>query len=161
GIPMDVPYRELATSQRDAVLEGDPDDDFPGVKGFFNWLERKKYKLHVRVFLSRYRGYAECPDCKGTRLRAQARAIKIAGKSITPIGQMPVKEARPFFNALKLKDREAAIAEKVLEEIQQRLRFLDEVALDYLTLDRLPSTLSGGETQRIQLATSLGSHLVG
>jgi len=161
GIPMDVPYRELAASQRDAVLEGDPDDDFPGVKGFFNWLERKKYKLHVRVFLSRYRGYAECPDCKGTRLRAEARAIKIAGKSITEIGQMTVKEARPFFNALKLTDMEAAIAEKVLEEIQQRLRFLDEVGLDYLTLDRLTSTLSGGETQRIQLATSLGSHLVG
>ena len=161
GIPLDVPYRELTKEQREAILEGEPKEDFPGVKGFFNWLERKKYKLHVRVFLSRYRGYAVCPDCHGTRLRAEARAVKIAGKSITEVGQMTVKEARPFFTALKLSEMETVIAEKVLEEIQQRLRFLDEVGLDYLTLDRLTSTLSGGETQRIQLATSLGSHLVG
>jgi excinuclease ABC subunit A len=161
GIPMDVPYRELTAEQREAILDGEPNEDFPGVKGFFSWLERKKYKLHVRVFLSRYRGYAVCPDCRGTRLRAEARAVKIAGRSITEIGQMTVKEARPFFNELKLTEMEAVIAEKVLEEIQQRLRFLDEVGLDYLTLDRLTSTLSGGETQRIQLATSLGSHLVG
>jgi excinuclease ABC subunit A len=117
--------------------------------------------LHVRVFLSRYRGYATCPDCGGTRLRAEARAVKIAGRSITEVCQMTVKEARPFFNALQLTESEAAIVEKVLEEIQQRLRFLDDVGLDYLTLDRLTSTLSGGEAQRIQLATSLGSHLVG
>jgi excinuclease ABC subunit A len=161
GIPFDLPFRELTLAQRNAILDGDRKEDFPGVKGFFGWLERKKYKLHVRVFLSRYRGYATCPDCRGTRLRAEARAVKIAGRSITEVCQMTVKEARPFFNTLQLSPAETTIAEKVLEEIQQRLRFLDEVGLDYLTLDRLTSTLSGGEAQRIQLATSLGSHLVG
>ena len=161
GIPFEVPYRDLTAAQRDAILEGDQKTDFPGVKGFFNWLERKKYKLHVRVFLSRYRGYATCPECNGTRLRVEARAVKIAGRSITEVCQMTVKQARPFFAGLQLSAAETTIADKVLEEIQQRLRFLDEVGLDYLTLDRLTSTLSGGETQRIQLATSLGSNLVG
>jgi len=161
GIPLDVPYRDLTAAQRNAILEGDRSEDFPGVKGFFGWLERKKYRLHVRVFLSRYRGYATCPDCRGTRLRAEARAVRIAGKSITEVCQMTVKEARPFFDGLHLSAGEMVIADKVLEEIQQRLRFLDETGLDYLTLDRLTSTLSGGEAQRIQLATSLGSHLVG
>jgi len=161
GIPFDVPFRELTAAQRNAILDGDKKEDFPGVKGFFAWLERKKYKLHVRVFLSRYRGYATCPDCKGTRLRAEARAVKIAGRSITEVCQMTVKEARPFFAGLQLSPAEMVIADKVLEEIEQRLRFLDEVGLDYLSLDRLTSTLSGGESQRIQLATSLGSHLVG
>jgi excinuclease ABC subunit A len=161
AIPVDIAYRDLTTTQRNAILDGDKKEGYEGVKGFFNWLERKKYKLHVRVFLSRYRGYATCPDCHGTRLRAEARAVKIAGRSITEICQLTVKEARPFFDGLKLTELEAAIAEKILEEIQQRLRFLDEVGLDYLSLDRLTSTLSGGETQRIQLATSLSSRLVG
>jgi excinuclease ABC subunit A len=161
GIPLDVPFRDLTAAQREAIIEGDRKEDFVGVKGFFAWLERKKYKLHVRVFLSRYRGYATCPECNGTRLRVEARAVKIAGRSITEVCQMTVKEARPFFEGLQLSPSETTIAEKVLEEIQQRLRFLDEVGLDYLTLDRLTSTLSGGETQRIQLATSLGSNLVG
>jgi excinuclease ABC subunit A len=161
GIPLDEPFRDLTTAQREAIIEGDRKEDFVGVKGFFAWLERKKYKLHVRVFLSRYRGYATCPECHGTRLRIEARAVKIAGRSITEVCQLTVKEARPFFESLRLSPAETVIAEKVLEEIQQRLRFLDEVGLDYLTLDRLTSTLSGGETQRIQLATSLGSNLVG
>jgi excinuclease ABC subunit A len=160
-ISTDVPFRDLTAAQRDAILDGDKKEDYAGVKGFFSWLERKKYKLHVRVFLSRYRGYAVCPDCHGTRLRAEARAVKIAGRSITEVCQFTVKEARPFFETLLLSPAETTIADKVLEEIQQRLRFLDEVGLDYLTLDRLTSTLSGGEAQRIQLATSLGSHLVG
>ena len=161
GIPVDVAYRDLTITQRNAILDGDKKEGYEGVKGFFNWLERKKYKLHVRVFLSRYRGYATCPDCNGTRLRPEARAVKVAGRSITEVCQMTVKDARPFFDSLKLTELEAAIAEKILEEIQQRLRFLDEVGLDYLSLDRLTSTLSGGETQRIQLATSLSSRLVG
>jgi excinuclease ABC subunit A len=161
GIPVDVPFRDLTPAQRNAVLDGDKKEGYEGVKGFFAWLERKKYKLHVRVFLSRYRGYATCPECNGTRLRAEARAVKIAGKSITEVCQMTVKEARPFFAGLALTESESEIVEKVLEEVQQRLRFLDEVGLDYLSLDRLTSTLSGGESQRIQLATSLGSHLVG
>ena len=131
------------------------------MKGFFAWLERKKYKLYVRVFLSRYRGYALCSECGGTRLRPEARAVRVQEKSITDVCAMTVTEARQFFAQLTLSPERAAIAEKILEEIRQRLRFLDEVGLDYLTLDRLTSTLSGGEAQRIQLATSLGSHLVG
>jgi excinuclease ABC subunit A len=161
GIPIDVPFRDLTPAQRDAIIDGDRKEDYPGVKGFFAWLERKKYKLHVRVFLSRYRGYATCPDCRGTRLRAEARAVKIAGLAITEVCQMTVKDVQPFFDGLKLTEMETAIAEKLVEEVQQRLRFLDEVGLDYVTLDRLTSTLSGGEAQRIQLATSLGSNLVG
>ena len=143
------------------MLEGDPANKYDGVKGFFNWLERKKYKLHVRVFLSRYRGYATCPECGGTRLRAEARAVKITGKAITDLCKLTVKEARRFFAELQLTESQAKVADKILHEIRTRLQFLDEVGLDYLTLDRLTSTLSGGESQRIQLATSLGSHLVG
>ena len=161
GIPTDVAYRSLSAEHRARILDGDPSEGFPGVKGFFAWLERKKYKLYIRVFLSRYRGYATCPDCKGTRLRAEARAVKIQGKAITEVCALSVKEARAFFASLELSEAQARIAEKVLEEIHQRLRFLDEVGLEYLTLDRLTSTLSGGEAQRIQLATSLGSRLVG
>ncbi len=161
GIPLDVPFRQLSAEQRAPILEGDPAAGFPGVKGFFVWLERKKYKLHVRVFLSRYRGYASCPECRGTRLREEARAVRIEGKPITEVCAMTVAVARAFFDNLRLSDALAQIAEKILEEVRQRLRFLDEVGLDYLTLDRLTSTLAGGEAQRIQLATSLGSHLVG
>ena len=161
GIPTNVPWRQLTAEQRRLILEGDPENDFDGVKGFFNWLERKKYKLHVRVFLSRFRGYAMCPECSGTRLRAEARAVRITGKSITELCKLTVKEARRFFLELRLTESQSKIADKILEEIRFRLQFLDEVGLDYLTLDRLTSTLSGGESQRIQLATSLGSHLVG
>ncbi len=161
GIPTNVPWRQLSAEQRRLVLEGDPANKYDGVKGFFNWLERKKYKLHVRVFLSRYRGYATCPECGGTRLRAEARAVKITGKAITDLCKLTVKEARLFFSDLKLTESQAKVADKILHEIRTRLQFLDEVGLDYLTLDRLTSTLSGGESQRIQLATSLGSHLVG
>jgi excinuclease ABC subunit A len=161
GIPTNIPWRQLGAEQRRLILEGDPANKYDGVKGFFNWLERKKYKLHVRVFLSRYRGYATCPECGGTRLRAEARAVKITGKAITDLCKLTVKEARKFFAELKLTESQAKVADKILHEIRTRLQFLDEVGLDYLTLDRLTSTLSGGESQRIQLATSLGSHLVG
>jgi excinuclease ABC subunit A len=161
GIPTNVPWRQLTAEQRRLILEGDPENRYEGVKGFFNWLERKKYKLHVRVFLSRYRGYATCPECGGTRLREEARAVRITGHSVTELCKLTVKEARKFFAELQLKEGQAKVADKILEEIRTRLQFLDEVGLDYLTLDRLTSTLSGGESQRIQLATSLGSHLVG
>jgi excinuclease ABC subunit A len=161
GVPTNVAWRQLTAEQRRLILEGDPENDFEGVKGFFTWLERKKYKLHVRVFLSRYRGYATCPECGGTRLRAEARAVRITGRSITDLCKLTVKDARVFFAELKLTEAQSKIADKILEEIRTRLQFLDEVGLDYLTLERLTSTLSGGESQRIQLATSLGSHLVG
>ena len=161
GIPTNVPWRQLSAEQRRLILEGDPENKYEGVKGFFGWLERKKYKLHVRVFLSRYRGYATCPECGGTRLRAEARAVRITGRSVTDLCKLTVKEARNFFAELQLTESQAKVADKILQEIRTRLQFLDEVGLDYLTLDRLTSTLSGGESQRIQLATSLGSHLVG
>jgi excinuclease ABC subunit A len=161
NIPLDVPFRDLTPAQQDLVIEGEPKSGYHGVNGFFKWLERKKYRLHVRVFLSRYRGYAICPDCHGKRLRVEARAVRLSGKSITEVCAMTVTEARQFVDSLELSAEQAAIAEKILEEIRQRLRFLDEVGLEYLSLDRLSSTLSGGEAQRIQLATSLGSHLVG
>ena len=161
GIPTNVAWRQLSAEHRRLILEGDAGNDYKGVKGFFHWLERKKYKLHVRVFLSRFRGYATCPDCGGARLRAEARAVRVAGKSITEVCRFTVKEARSFFSTLQLSSAHLKIADKILEEIRTRLQFLDEVGLDYLTLDRLTSTLSGGESQRIQLATSLGSHLVG
>ncbi len=161
NIPLDVPFRDLTAAQRDLVIEGESKSGYHGINGFFKWLERKKYRLHVRVFLSRYRGYAICPDCHGTRLRVEARAVRLSGKSITEVCAMTVTEARQFVDSLELSSEQAAIAEKILEEIRQRLRFLDEVGLEYLSLDRLSSTLSGGEAQRIQLATSLGSHLVG
>jgi len=160
-IPVDVPWRQLSAEDRRRILEGDEENDFDGVKGFFKWLERKKYKLHVRVFLSRYRGYAKCPECDGTRLRPEARAVRVAGMSITEVCKYTVKEARAFFSTLQLSGAQLKIADRILEEVRSRLQFLDEVGLDYLSLDRLTSTLSGGESQRIQLATSLGSHLVG
>jgi len=160
-IPLDVPFRDLTTTQQDLIIEGQPKSDYLGVNGFFKWLERKKYKLHVRVFLSRYRGYAICPECHGSRLRVEARAVRLSGKAITEVCNMTVAQARQFMASLELSVEQAAIADKILEEIRQRLLFLDEVGLDYLSLDRLASSLSGGEAQRIQLATSLGSHLVG
>jgi excinuclease ABC subunit A len=160
NIPLDVPFRNLTAAQQNMIIEGEPKSGYDGVNGFFAWLERKKYKLHVRVFLSRYRGYAICPDCHGARLRPEARAVRVSGKSITEVCAMTVAQARQFVDHLELSVEQAAIADKILEEIRQRLLFLDEVGLEYLSLDRLASTLSGGEAQRIQLATSLGSHLV-
>ncbi len=161
GIPLDISFRQLTAEQRNAILEGDCSAKFLGVKGFFAWLERKKYKLYVRAFLSRYRGYATCPECGGTRLRQEARAVRVEGKSITEVSAMTIAEARQFFSTLALAPEQSVIADKILEEVRHRLGFLDEVGLEYITLDRLTSTLSGGEAQRIQLATSLGSHLVG
>ncbi|MBV9479411.1 MAG: excinuclease ABC subunit UvrA [Acidobacteria bacterium] len=159
NLPLDVPWAELHPEQQRRLLAGE--GRFPGIRGFFALLERKKYKLHVRVFLSRYRGYSTCSSCGGQRLRAEARHIRIQGKNICDVCSMTVDEAAQFFSGLTLSPQEAGIAEKVLEEVSERLRFLNEVGLEYLTLDRLSSTLSGGEAQRIQLATSLGSRLVG
>ncbi len=158
-IPLDVPWAELEPEQQDSILDGD--GKFLGVRGFFEYLERKKYKLHVRVFLSRYRGYSICPECRGSRLRLEARQVKIQGKNICEVCSMTVEDAANFFAGVKLSAEKAEIAERLLEEIRERLRFLNDVGLEYLTLDRLSSTLSGGEAQRIQLATSLGSRLVG
>ncbi|MBZ5682360.1 MAG: excinuclease ABC subunit UvrA [Acidobacteriia bacterium] len=159
GIPLDVPWQELDAEHQQLVLDGE--GRFLGVRGFFSHLERKKYKLHVRVFLSRYRGYSLCSACNGSRLRLEARQVKIGGRNICEICAMTVEDAACFFDQLKLSAEEADIADKLLQELRERLRFLNDVGLEYLTLNRLSSTLSGGEAQRIQLATSLGSRLVG
>ena len=134
---------------------------YDGIRGFFRWLERKKYKVHVRVFLSRYRGYLSCPECGGARLRREARDVSVAGQTIDVVSALTVGGAQRFFGDLHLSEKESAVADKILREIGRRLSFLSDVGLDYLTLDRLSSTLSGGESQRINLATSLGSALVG
>src|SRR5271167_2837779 len=159
NIPTSVPWYELTPWQQRFIEEGD--DTYPGIQGFFRALERKKYKLHVRVFLSKYRGYALCPDCRGQRLRAEARAVLINNQNICETSALTITGAQTFFDNLQLSPAQLEVAGKILEEVRQRIGFLHQVGLDYLTLDRLSSTLSGGETQRIQLATSLGSRLVG
>jgi excinuclease ABC subunit A len=159
AIRLDIPWAEMTPAEKSFVIDGNG-AEYEGVRGFFRWLERKKYKVHVRVFLSRYRGYLTCPDCGGARLRREARDVRVAGKTIDEACALTVREADEFFATLELTEKEAAIAGKVLHEIRRRLGFLRDVGLDYLTLDRLSSTLSGGESQRISLATSLGSALV-
>jgi excinuclease ABC subunit A len=159
AIRLDVAWKELTDDERRFVVEGD--GDFEGIRGFFRWLERKKYKVHVRVFLSRYRGYLACPDCGGARLRREARNVRVGGRTVDEVSALTVDAARQFFAELQLTEKESTVADKVLREIRRRLSFLSDVGLDYLTLDRLSSTLSGGESQRINLATSLGSALVG
>jgi excinuclease ABC subunit A len=159
GVPLNVPWRELPEAARDIVLRGK--GGYEGVFAFFAQMERKKYKLHIRVMLSKYRGYAECPDCRGQRLRAEARSVRINGKNICQATALTIAHAKEFFTELKLTAMQEEIAGPILEEVRARLNFLDAVGLEYLTLDRLASTLSGGEAQRIQLATSLGSRLVG
>jgi excinuclease ABC subunit A len=158
GVRLDVPWESLTPDERGFVIEGR--DDYDGIRGFFRRLERKKYKVHVRVFLSRYRGYLTCHDCGGTRLRREARDVRVGGQTIDAVCALTVKDASGFFQTLQLSEKDAAVAEKILREIRRRLGFLADVGLDYLTLDRLSSTLSGGESQRINLATSLGSALV-
>src|SRR5437016_747123 len=148
-----TPFRLLSSEDQAFVVNA--------IREFFEYLETKKYKLHVRVFLSRYRGYTVCPECCRSRLRQEARDIFINGENIADVCQMTIQESHEFFSQLTLTPTQAEIAERILLEIQSRLRFLNDVGLQYLTLDRLSSTLSGGEAQRIQLATSLGSSLVG
>ena len=160
AVRLDTPWNELSDAERDFVVEGDG-AGYAGVRGFFASLERKKYKMHVRVFLSRYRGYVTCPGCDGTRLRPEARGVQVAGRTIDEICALTVGEAAAFFEGLALSDGERVVADRLVREIRRRLSFLRDVGLDYLTLDRLSSTLSGGEAQRINLATALGSALVG
>jgi excinuclease ABC subunit A len=167
GIRLDVPWSDLTAEEKTFVVEGHGDPStgsghsYEGIRGFFRWLERKKYKVHVRVFLSRYRGYLACPDCNGARLRREARNVRVGGRTVDEVSALTVLGGQKFFAELQLTEKESAVADKVLREIRRRLTFLSDVGLDYLTLDRLSSTLSGGESQRINLATSLGSALVG
>jgi excinuclease ABC subunit A len=157
--PINVPYKDLTEEQVTLVKKGF--GKYKGLDHFFAELKRKTYKLHVRVMLSRYRGYTLCPACKGSRLRREALQVKIDNKSIHEIVQLPIEHSLKFFEELKLSGYDYTIAERILKEIVKRLTFLNNVGIGYLTLDRYSNTLSGGETQRINLATSLGSALVG
>ena len=148
-----VPFCDLTADEQAVVRQG--------IRDFFAEVETKKYKVHVRVFLSRYRGYAECPDCRGSRLRREALYVRVGGKTIADVAKMNIAQACQFFSSIALTPEESTIGDKILVEVRQRLKFLNDVGLEYLTLDRLASTLSGGEAQRIQLATCLGSRLVG
>ena len=157
--PIHTPYHQLTDEERELLWKGNR--HFKGLNRFFSYLEKKKYKIQYRVMLSRYRGKTICPECDGSRLRKEVRYVKLGGKTITDLVKYPVSELEEFFGKLKLNKKEVEIADRLLKEINSRLHFLTSVGLGYLTLNRLSSTLSGGESQRINLATSLGSSLVG
>src|SRR5689334_10421199 len=152
-VRLNVPYADLTQDEKEFVRKH--------IYRFFSEVERKKYKVHVRVFMSRYRAYTECPACRGGRLRPQALWVRVGDYNIAQVSRMNIARAQEFFDTLELSPEESEIADRVLEEIRQRCKFLNDVGLEYLTLDRLSATLSGGEAQRIQLATCLGSRLVG
>ena len=159
-LPVDVPFAELTESQRRLLEEGVAEREFGGLRGFFAWLERRKYKMHVRVFLSRWRSYRPCPACRGARLRAEALAVRIGGQNIAEICALPIDEAEQFMRDLPLSDWERTVGRTMLEQVQARLGYLRTVGLGYLTLDRTLRTLSGGESQRVSLTSALGSNLV-
>lgn len=159
GIPVDVPVNELTPEQYSKVMDGA--GSYIGVLGFFKMLEEKSYKTHYRVMLSRFRGYTKCRACGGSRLRTAARQVYIGGLSIPDVVKLTLEEARKHFDSLAVTPYQREIVGLVLEELQRRLTLLCDIGLEYLTLDRLTHTLSGGESQRINLATSLGSSLVG
>ena len=159
GFPIHKPYCELTAAEKRVLWEGK--GSFPGINGFFRWVERQQAKVQYRVMLARFRGKTDCPSCHGGRLRPEAEYVKVGGKSISELVRMPVEQLAQWFSALELPPADALVAKRMLKEITSRLEFLLEVGLGYLTLDRLSNSLSGGESQRINLATSLGSSLVG
>ncbi len=158
-IRVDVPYKELTRREVDIILNGH--EDFDGVFEFFKMAEKKIYKIYYRILLSKYRGYTQCDGCGGARLRPEALYIRVGGKTIFDIVRMTIGETHRFFDELKFTPFEKDVAKRILEELQRRLKYLVDVGIGYLTLDRLSNTLSGGESQRINLATALGSSLVG
>lgn len=165
--PIFTPYYKLSQREKDILWHGSdeerrmPEEQQVSIDAFFRMLEANKYKIQYRVMLARYRGKTVCPDCHGTRLKQQASYVKIGGRAITELVDMPVEELQHFFSNLQLSDTEKRISERIIEEINGRLRYLVNVGLGYLTLNRPSNTLSGGESQRISLATSLGSSLIG
>lgn len=158
GVLLDVPYNELTAKQKKFVMDG-AGGDFDGIRGFFDWLETKKYKVHVRVFLAKYRGYYPCPECFGSRLRKDALNVFLNDKNILDIGEMPVKDLLGFFENITLTPAQEAIAARLLQEVKTRLQYLVDIGLGYLTLSRHFRTLSNGEAQRIHLSAALGSAL--
>jgi excinuclease ABC subunit A len=156
---VDVPFRELTPREMEVVMEGS--EGFDGIKGFFKLVERKQYKIYYRMLLSRYRGYTQCTECGGARLRREALCVQVGGKSIFEVVRSTIEETHLFFESLELTAFEREVGRRILEELRRRLKYLVDVGIGYLTLDRLSNTLSGGESQRINLATALGSSLVG
>ncbi len=159
-LPTDVPYAELTDQHLRLIREGVPERDFGGLNGFFAWLEKRKYKMHLRVFLSRWRSYRPCPQCHGARLRPEALAARIGGKNIAEVCALTIRDALDFFIQLELTPWQRQVGHIMLEQVTSRLRYLDEVGVGYLALDRVLKTLSGGEGQRVSLTTALGSSLV-
>ena len=160
GLPLDVPFRELSEEQRNLIRDGVPEHKFGGLRGFFAWLERRKYKMHLRVFLSRWRTHRPCPACRGTRLRPEALATRLGGLNMAEISALKIRDAVRFFRELSLTDWEQTVGRMMLDQVQARIGYLDAVGLGYLTLDRTLRTLSGGEAQRVALTSALGSSLV-
>ena len=159
GFPVHKPFYELSSDMKELLWTGNR--YFYGLNRFFRFIEKKSYKIQYRVMLSRYRGRTTCSECRGTRLKKEASWVRIAGKSIQELVQMPVSKFTEFFNTIELEKHEYEISERIIREIRSRASFLNDVGLGYLTLNRNSSTLSGGESQRIRLATTLGSNLVG
>jgi len=159
GIPLDVPYGALSEDQQKLIMNGR--DEYPGIHGFFQYLETKKYKVQVRVLMARYRKYFPCTLCNGMRLRPEALQVRITGSNISQLAQSKMDQLYSFFEQLKISKYEREVANQLLKEILSRLKYLLDVGLEYLTLDRRANTLSGGEFQRINLATALGSSLTG
>lgn len=157
--PIHKPYYELTEAQKDYLWHGD--NSWEGIDGFFDMVESNQYKIQYRVMLSRYRGKTKCPSCKGKRLRQEATWVKINNRSIVDLVDLPLDELKQFFDQIEFTPFEKQVAKRIIHEIESRLSFLLDVGLDYLTLNRASNTLSGGESQRINLATSLGSSLVG
>lgn len=160
GIPVDVPYRDLSAAQLALIRDGVPERKFGGLRGFFDWLDKRKYKMHHRVFLSRWRAARPCPACGGQRLRPEALAVRIGQRNLAQLTEMQVGQLRAFLDGLSWSPEQRAVATHMLQQIESRLRYLDAVGLGYLTLDRTLRTLSGGEAQRVALTTTLGASLV-
>ncbi len=159
-LPVDIPFSKLSAKHLKIIHEGVPEREFGGLNGFFAWLERRKYKMHLRVFLSRWRSYRQCPKCCGARLKPESLATKVGGKSIAEICQLKIQDAINFFKQIQFTQWQKEVARHVIEQIHSRLHYLNAVGLGYLTLDRTLRTLSGGEAQRVSLTTALGSNLV-
>ncbi len=160
GIPVDVPFGQLGPEHLERIRDGVPERRFGGLRGFFAWLERRKYKMHIRVFLSRWRSYRPCPACGGTRLRPEALAARIGGKNIAEVSAMKIDDAAAFFRDLSLEAWQRPLSAMMLDQVRARLGYLQAVGLGYLTLDRTLRTLSGGEVRRVALTSALGSSLV-
>ncbi len=160
NLPVDVPYAELTDDERRLVVEGVPERKFGGLNGFFRWLERRKYKMHLRVYLSRWRSYRLCPACGGARLRPEALAVRVGGRIFADICRLKIREAFQLFSDLQLPEWQQPIARPLIADVRSRLSYLVDVGVGYLAIDRPLRTLSGGEAQRVALTTTLGSNLV-